>query len=148
MLGERALPYASGYNPALVLGPVVLDTANKTPRLKGRFIKPWSTKDVVTEIQISELKASLRRGIPVAVGLRWPKNGKGKNTSVEGLEAMAFVSAADVFDGHSVVLAGYSDEAALWIFANWAGPDWRDRGFGYMTDSYVRPYLNDAFVYE
>ena len=61
---------------------------------------------------------------------------------------MDFVPAKDVFDGHSIALVGYSDEAKLWVFSNWAGAQWSDHSFGYMSDAYLRPYLNDAFVYE
>ena len=43
---------------------------------------------------------------------------------------------------------GYSDEAKLWVFSNWAGAQWSDHSFGYMSDVYLRPYINDAFVYE
>jgi Papain family cysteine protease len=148
MAGESALPYAPSYNAELAPEPALLDRAKQTPRLKGRFVKPWSTKEVVTEAQVTEIKALLKRGNPVAIGLRWPKGGKGKTVVVEGLSAMDFVPAQDVFDGHSIVLVGYSDDAKLWVFANWAGPDWSDKGFGYMSDSYLRPYINDAYVYE
>jgi Papain family cysteine protease len=148
MTSEATLPYAEHYNATLTPTPELLETAKKTPRLKGRFMKPWSTTEVVTEAQISEIKASLKRGIPVAAGLRWPKSGKGKRLVVEGHEVMGFVAASDVFDGHSIALVGYSDQAKLWVFANWAGPNWSDHGFGYLTDAYLRPYLNDAFVYE
>ncbi|MBB6052377.1 C1 family peptidase [Armatimonas rosea] len=148
MAGESALPYASRYDAELSPEPALLEKAKQTPRLKGRFLKPWSTKEVITEAQVAELKAMLKRGIPVAIGLRWPKGGKGKNVVVEGLSAMDFIPAQDVFDGHSIVLVGYSDDAKLWVFANWAGPDWSDKGFGYMSDSYLRPYINDAYVYE
>lgn len=148
MVGESTLPYATAYHAELTPASEVLDTANRTPRLKGHFIKPWSTRDVVTEAQVETIKAYLKRGIPVAAGLRWPQGGKGKDIAVEGLSAMAFVPATDVFDGHSIALVGYSEAAKLWVFANWAGPDWSDKGFGYMTDAYLRPYLNDAYAYE
>jgi hypothetical protein len=148
MASEGALPYAAHYNPELVPDALVLDTAKQTPRLKGHFVKPWSTKEIITERQVGEIKALLRRGIPVAIGLRWPKGGKGKETNIEGLSVMDYIPASDVFDGHSLALVGYSEEGKLWVFANWAGPSWSDRGFGYMSDAYLRPYINDAFVYE
>lgn len=148
MASEAGLPYATTYNADLTPALELLETAKKTPRLKGRFLKPWSTKEVVTEGQIAEIKACLRRGIPVAAGLRWPSGGKGKNVTIDGLSVMDFVPARDVFDGHSIALVGYSDEAKLWVFSNWAGAQWSDHSFGYMSDAYLRPYLNDAFVYE
>ncbi|MCX6367102.1 MAG: hypothetical protein NTX57_10385, partial [Armatimonadetes bacterium] len=77
MASESALPYAAHYNPALVPDALVLDKAKQTPRLKGHFVKSWSTKEIITERQVGEIKALLRRGTPVAIGLRWPKGGKG-----------------------------------------------------------------------
>ncbi|WP_309709739.1 C1 family peptidase [Armatimonas sp.] len=148
MAGESALPYAPRYNAELTPEPPLLEKAKQTPRLKGHFIKPWSTQEVITDRQVGEMKAILRRGIPVAIGLRWPKGGKGKDVSIEGLSVMDYIPASDVFDGHSLALVGYSDEGKLWVFANWAGPSWGDKGFGYMSDAYLRPYINDAYVYE
>lgn len=148
MSSEVSLPYAATYSAQLSLSPELLEQAKKSPRLKGRFLKPWSVTEVVTETQVSEIKSYLKRSFPVAIGLRWPKGGKGKSVVIEGRSVMAFIPAVDVFDGHSLALVGYSEEAKLWVFANWAGPDWSDHGYGYMSDSYFRPYLNDAYAFE
>lgn len=148
MVSEATVPYASAYRSDLGLTPELLDQAQKTARLKGRFIKPWSVTDIVTDEQVAQIKRQLQKGVPVAVGLRWPKGGKGKNAVADGLTVMEFVPASDVFDGHSIVLVGYSEAAKVWIFANWAGADWNDHGYGYLSDAYFRPYLNDAYVFE
>lgn len=148
MLPESELPYARAYSPTPALAPELLARAGAMPRLTGRFLKPWSTTEVVTEAQIGEIKRALKRGLPVATGLRWPREGKLKTVNRDGLRVMDFVPASDVFDGHSIVLVGYAQKEQVWVFANWAGPDWSDKGFGYLHDSYLRPYLNDAYVFE
>lgn len=148
MVPEAALPYAQTYLPETVLPAELLAQAENFPRLHGRFIKPWSVTEIVTEEQVDAIKAQLKHGLPVAVGLRWPVKGKGKDTLVQEHTAMGWVPETDVFDGHSVALVGYSEIAELWLFANWAGSDWGDQGYGYMTDAYFRAYLNDAYVFE
>jgi len=148
MVPEAALPYASSYEPDGPLPPELTAQAENSPRLQGRFIKPWSVTEIVTEEQIAAIKAHLQSGLPVAAGLRWPVKGKGKDTLVNEYTAMDWVPETDVFDGHSVALVGYFEVAGVWIFANWAGPEWGTHGYGYMTDTYLRAYLNDAYVFE
>ncbi|MGC4045120.1 MAG: C1 family peptidase [Armatimonas sp.] len=148
MLSEAALPYAQSYSPEMPISPELVAQAEGFPRMNGRFIKPWSVTEIVTEEQIAAIKDHLQNGLPVAAGLRWPVKGRGLDTVISGHMAMNWIPAEDVFDGHSIALVGYSEAAGLWVFANWAGPDWGDHGFGYMTDAYLRAYLNDAYVFE
>lgn len=148
MVPEATLPYALSYQPDALLPTELVAQAKNFPRLCGRFIKPWSITEIVTKEQVDAIKAQLKNGLPVASGLRWPLKDKRQDSLVQGYSAIEWVPDTDVFDGHSVALVGYSERAGLWVFANWAGSDWGHQGYGYMTDTYLRAYLNDAYVFE
>ena len=54
-----------------------------------------------------------------------------------------------VFDGHSVALVGYEDDAGkpgggIFWFRNSYGPRWGADGYGVMSYAYARAYANDA----
>jgi hypothetical protein len=58
-----------------------------------------------------------------------------------------------VYDGHSITLAGYRDDTAangggVFVFRNSYGPDWGDSGYGTMSYAYARAYANDALWLE
>jgi C1A family cysteine protease len=82
----------------------------------------------------------------VALGLRWPKVvdvGPGfvlKTPPPDG-----------VFDGHSIVLVGYADDArqpggGTFLFRNSFGKAWADGGHARLTYRYVAAYGNDALT--
>ena len=55
-----------------------------------------------------------------------------------------------VFDGHSILLTGYTDDAqqpggGVFLFRNSDGPNWGKDGYGVMSYAYAERYANDAF---
>jgi hypothetical protein len=106
------------------------------------WLKKW---DVTTGLSDEELTAvfdSLRDGIPVCAGMRWPKNPEMDNGTLK------MCPPEEVFDGHSVLLVGYALERT---------PDGehgafiaRDSGGGgryvSLPIEFVREYTNDAAI--
>ena len=150
---EEFCPYQATYNPNLKPGAqATVDGQLRKSGLKGRFLKPWSY-DPATDAQLDAIRASLRKGTPVATGFRWPTDGKYKQVKVGGADVLGLIPEADVFDGHSVVTVGYvplkaAPGGGYFIFRNSWGETWGDSGYGYMSYAYFQKFLNDAFVYE
>ena len=118
------------------------DAKDRRARWQVRWIRRWNVKCPLSDAELLAIKAALAAGHPVACGLRWP-------VSVSGHELVKVPPPEKVYDGHSVVLAGYEDDpkaggGGAFVFRNWNGPNWGDKGYGVMSYAYVRAYANDA----
>src|SRR5690348_12337839 len=74
--------------------------------LQLHWLKPWDVKTGLTPAAMAAIKQTLANGWPVCSGLRWPK----QERWVE--DVLQLCPAADVRDGHSVLLVGYRDDSA------------------------------------
>lgn len=138
---ETNFPYHDDFDPQLHPAEAILSRARETKEagLSLHWIKPWDVTTGVTEAQFAELKRTLARGWPVCGGFRWPKHEAWTD------HVLQMTAPADVFDGHSVLLVGYKDEAGapgggVFLIRNSGGGP-RDAAIPY---DYVRAYLNDA----
>ena len=105
------------------------------------WIKPWDVTTGLAEEEMEAILQTLRSGLPVCAGLRWPKEPKWDN----GLLGMC--PAEEVFDGHSVLMVGFAfdrPESPEGVFI------FRDSGSGGRYASlpfeFARAYVNDAAV--
>lgn len=140
---ERSMPYAATPDPSRRPPSHVLSEATALAhRWRVHWIRRWDVKRPMTDTELAVIRTVLDAGRPVAVGLRWPK--------VLGEASLIVVPAADqVFDGHSVVFVGYTNDPAIpgggsFRFRNSFGPDWGDHGYGVMSYAYARAWTNDA----
>ena len=138
---EEDMPYQSKFEPARLPEASALGKAKGrlTLGLQLHWIKEWNVNTGLTEAEFSGVKNTLARGWPVCGGFRWPK----QETWLEGVLQMCPSNA--VRDGHSVLLAGYREDAAqpgggVFIFRN-TGGNGQD---GLMPFAYARLYMNDA----
>ncbi len=138
---ETNLPYRQKYDPGLRPDETALRHAAEVAKahLRLHWIKPWDVKAGLTETQFLEIKRTLSLGWPVCGGFRWPKHEQWRQ------DVLQMVPAADVFDGHSVLLVGFRDDSAepgggVFLIRN-SGGGAHDAALPY---EYVRAYLNDA----
>ena len=138
---ETSLPYRQNYDPNLRPEEMVLRRAKETAkaRLRLHWIKPWNVATGLTETQFLEIKHTLSLGWPVCGGFRWPKHEHWQK------DVLQMAPAAEVFDGHSVLLVGFNDDPAepgggVFLIRN-SGGGVHD---GAMPYEYVRAYINDA----
>lgn len=138
---EADLPYRPSYDAAMKPDPAARDAARsrRDAGLRWHWIKPWDVTTGLTDAEFTGIKRTLAAQWPVCGGFRWPKREQWQ----DGLLAM--VPPEAVFDGHSVLLVGYRDDAAapgggVFLIRNSGGgePD------GALSYAYVRAYMNDA----
>jgi hypothetical protein len=138
---EAAMPYAAQFDRSTQ--PTVDARADAKARLslglQLHWIKGWNVHTGLTDDHWIGIKRTLSEGWPVCGGFRWPKQPK----SADGVLQMCATNA--VYDGHSVLLVGYRDDArqpggGVFMFRNSAG-DGRD---GSMPYGYARAFMNDA----
>ncbi|MEJ5252911.1 MAG: C1 family peptidase [Chthonomonadetes bacterium] len=138
---EELMPYSADYNPAMEPSPQAKEQAKrfKSLGLKLHWIKEWDVRTGATEEQLLTIKRVLQHGFPVSGGFRWHKVEKWVNGVLQ------MCPPEEVFDGHSVLLVGYRDDAkqpgggVFFIFNS--GSSEREAMIPY---EYVRTYLNDA----
>lgn len=138
---ESDLPYQPAFDTALQPTAEVQSTAKSKLALGLRlhWIKRWNVNTGLSDEELAAIRQTLQRGWPVCGGLRWPKRDIWKNDVLE------MCPAAEVFDGHSVLVVGYREAAeqpsgGVLIFRN-TNRGGRD---GAMPYAYAQAYMNDA----
>lgn len=119
------------------------DAMRRCGRWKVEWIKRWDLKQPLTDQQFEGIQRALSKGHPVAVGMRWQKSDPVNMLDVS----------VEVFDGHSVVLVGYEQDAkkpggGVFTFRNSGGAGWGSNGHGTISYAYARAYINDALWLE
>lgn len=153
--GDTLLPYSPDFDPTLQPPPAAREDALRRRRrrsaVSARWLKEWDVRTGLSDAQMTAVRTVLAEGHPVACGLRWPKQeryGPG--------QVLETPPPTEVFDGHSIVLVGYTSNAhregndegdgggGTFLFRNASGPEWADRGYARFTYAYARAYANDA----
>lgn len=134
LCAESDWPYQDAFDPNAPPPPAALRGAAPARRLRLElhWIKEWNPATGLTDGQLAQIKERLARKSPVCGGFRWPKAAQWSDDTLQ------MCPASEVFDGHSVLLIGYRDDAFL--IRN-SGGDGRD---GWIPFAYAREYMNDA----
>lgn len=142
---EAAMPYQEKFDAEMKPAENILEEAKsrREQAFELHWIKRWNVRTGLSDEEFSSIRQTLQQGWPVCAGLRWPKREKWE----AGVLQMCPPEA--VFDGHSILLVGYRDDAAqpgggVFIFRNTNG---RGRD-GMMPYEYAREYMNDAMWIE
>jgi hypothetical protein len=144
---EELMPYRSAGEAARRPSPAALAAAKEeSQRWLAHWIKRWDVKCPLSPPQMSAIRRALAARHPVACGLRWPKQ-------LAGHQLLEVPPPAKVFDGHSILLTGYADDArrpggGVFLFRNSDGPKWGKDGYGVMSFAYAERYANDALWLE
>lgn len=138
---EEDLPYQSQYNADLNPPELAVQHASImcSPLITLQWIKEWNPNTGLTPTQIAAIKSTIARRWPVLGGFRWPKRAEWK----QGVLQMC--PPEEVFDGHSVLLIGFRDDATqpgggVFMIRNSGG----DGSDGYLPYAYVAEFMNDA----
>jgi hypothetical protein len=144
---EDLMPYVREINASRGPSPAALaDAKERRARWRVHWIRRWNIMQPLTDEEFVAIKTALAEQHPVACGLRWPNTLKGSVLS-------DVPPRQDVHDGHSIVFAGFEDNAQLpgggrFYFRNSWGTGWGNHGYGEMSYAYARAYANDALWLE
>jgi hypothetical protein len=138
---ESAMPYAEKYDPAIEPSPAARKEAEprRAAGLTLNWIKKWDPNRGLSDGELRRVLEVLATGRPVCGGFLWPK----KAVWTKGV--LQTCPRDQVFDGHSLLLVGYRNDATqpgggLLLVRNSGGSD-RD---GCLTYEYAKAYMNDA----
>jgi hypothetical protein len=138
---ETDLPYADAFDVALEPADGILSaaTTRRGEAAQLHWVKEWDPETGLTEAELQDVRRSLAAGHPVCGGFRWPKKPKWDN------DLLAMAPPSEVFDGHSILLSGYADDAEApgggrFAIRNSSAAE----ASGSMSYEYVREYMNDA----
>lgn len=138
---EYAMPYVQKFKRSVAPEAPAISAAKEMAGLGLRlhWIKEWDVQTGLTPEQMNEIKRTISSGWPVCGGFRWPKNEQWKDDVLQMCEA------AEVFDGHSILLVGFKDDpgmpgggAYLLRNSNGAGSE------SWMPYAYAANFMNDA----
>ena len=142
-LESGGIPPSGGRIPAPAAD--VIKSGQNFDELSFHWIRFWNRKPMSSE-QLSAIKMDISQGHPVAVGMQWPNHaGFAPNTKM-----LKVPEHADVFDGHCVILVGYTDDPAVpgggsFLFRNSWGANWGDHGYARMPYELLGFCINDAY---
>jgi hypothetical protein len=143
--------YRETFNPAEKVSKDLLSDGEKfTPRFKAKWIKVWNNTTGLEPSELSAVLDELRKGVPVATGLRWPNNFE--TETIKGIPVMKTPGPNGVTDGHSIAFVGFKKDAAFpgggyLIFRNSWGKSFQEDGYGYMPFKFAMKYANDIVKY-
>ena len=144
---DELMPYRSTSDAARRPSPAALANAKEeSRRWRVHWIKRWDVQCPLSPPQMLAIRQALAARHPVACGLRWPKQ-------LHGYQLLEVPPPEKVFDGHSIMFTGYTDDAqrpggGVFLFRNSDGPKWGKDGYGVMSFAYAERYANDAFWLE
>ena len=144
---EELMPYRSDFVPELVPSPRAVEDAMQRRGMEVTWIKTLGTKKGFDDPELRAVLTALRAGHPVAVGLTWYK---GKDALKEN--ALLRMD-AEPGGGHSVILVGYRENAALpgsgaFLVRNHGGTGYGMGGYMQMPFAWLQKQGNDAFFLE
>jgi C1A family cysteine protease len=140
---EKYMKYNDKYDKNIVPSLNATEDASTRKEYTIFWIKKWNIYTGFNNDQLNLIINMIKDEHPVAVGIRWPKKEQYIN------HILYIPQKEDVFDGHSILLVGFSYDdkspgGGYFIFKNSAGVGYRDKGYGKIPFEYFSKYGNDA----
>ncbi len=117
----------------------------------GQPVWPPVVGQGVAPGMLQAMKSHMAAGFPVAVTVRWPNEPFVGTVEVAGIDLFKMPTPPQAPYSKGIALVGFKDDprfpgGGVFIFRNSEGPDWGDKGYGYMSYLYVRNLCLGALV--
>ena len=96
---------------------------------------------------LDAIKNALADDGPVVVGIEMYQEGMSSQTAKTGVIPLP-QKGSQVVGGHAIVLVAYDDLKKQFKFVNDWGSGWGDRGYGYLSDQYIKVHSSDAWSFK
>jgi hypothetical protein len=138
---EEDMPYQEKFDGGRTPSEAAKEHAGRLREsgLRLHWIKPWDPNTGLSDAEFVAIKKTLNQQWPVCGGFRWPRKVEWKD------DVLQMAPPEGVYDGHSVLIVGYRDDASqpgggVFVFRN-SNNGGRE---GRMSYEYARAYMNDA----
>jgi hypothetical protein len=131
---ESVWPYKAGEFTAKP--PAAVDTATR-----------WLIAQTKSLKGLDEIKSALANDGPVVVGIEMYQESMSSQTAKTGAIPLPQKGSQPV-GGHAVVLVAYDERRKQFKFANDWGSGWGDRGYGYLSDQYIKAFSPEAWSFK
>jgi hypothetical protein len=128
---ESVWPYKAG--DSATKPPAAVDTATRWVITQSKSLKG-----------LDEIKRALADDGPVVVGIEMYQEGIMSKTGVIPLPQKS----SQIVGGHVVVVVAYDERRNQFKFVNDWGSGWGDRGYGYLSEEYMKELSFDAWSFK
>ncbi|WP_413294453.1 C1 family peptidase [Bdellovibrio sp. HCB185ZH] len=113
--------------------------------LKFKQLNRMHTSRSWTELVIDQIKEN--RSVVVTLNVAVPHINDAKGTVKMDKKILEQCNKGEITcAGHAVLLVGYNTELKAFMFKNSWGPNWGDRGYGYVTFDHVNEFSDQFLV--
>jgi hypothetical protein len=130
---ESVWPYKAGEFAAKP--PAAVNTATR-----------WLIAQTKSLKGLDAIKTSLANDGPVVVGIEVYEESMSSQTAKTGVIPLP-KKGSQLVGGHAIVLVAYDDQKKQFKFVNDWGSGWGDRGYGYLSDEYIKTRSSDAWSF-
>lgn len=95
---------------------------------------------------LDQVKAAVQKYGPVVVGIPVYESFESTRVAKTGMVPIPAPN-EQIIGGHAIVIVGYDDAKELLKFQNSWGSEWGDKGYGYLSYSFLKKYLSDGWAF-
>jgi hypothetical protein len=120
--------------------------AAKPPAAVGTATK-WRINESTPLKGLAAIKSALENDGPVVLGIEVYSEAISSQTAETGVIPLP-QKGSKLIGGHAIVLIAYDEHKKQFKFVNDWGPGWGDRGYGYISDAYIKDLSSDAWSFK
>jgi C1A family cysteine protease len=107
----------------------------------------WKITQVRSLKGVEEIESALRTDGPVVAGIEVYQEAMSPQAAKTGVFQLP-IKGAQIVGGHAVVLVAYDDQRKQFKFSNDWGAGWGDRGYGYLSEQYMKDHSSDCWSFK
>jgi hypothetical protein len=131
---ESVWPYKPGEYGAKP--PKAVATATRWRITQARLLKG-----------LDEIKSALATEGPVVAGIEVYQEAMSPESAKTGVFQLPG-KGSQLIGGHAIVLVAYDDQKKQFKFANVWGTGWGDRGYGYLSEQYIKEHSSECWSFK
>lgn len=107
----------------------------------------WRITQVRLLKGLDEIKSALATDGPVVAGIEVYQEAMSPESAKTGVFQLPG-KGSQLVGGHAIVLVAYDDQKKQFKFANDWGTGWGDRGYGYLSEQYIKEHSSECWSFK